>query len=283
LIFSFNITSTFSAEITWLFSDFPPYYIINGNNKDEGRDQQLIKLINEYLPNDQFYWKRFPTSRTITEISNPDNKYCVMSLFKNTERSKNMIFSKHFSTISFTPKVFIRSDSYYQLSDTQSQSNRLNNSFSLNELLDKYQLGLGITKGRSYGIELDKIIKKSKYKEQIFYRSGIGVSSSLLKMLSKNRVQMVLGYVEEFKYTIDKLKIKDEFITLSVDESDDHAIGYVGCSRNAWGKNAIMRIDKALHILYQNNRASQALKYWLPSNMHQYMEQLITSARLSIR
>jgi len=277
IIFSFYITTGISAEITWLSSDFPPYNIIEGKNKGEGRDQKLVQLINKQLPNYHFHWKHFPLSRTIAEVSNPENNYCVMSLFQNDKRRKNMYFSEHFSTLSFTSKVFMRLDSYYQIEDPQSKTNP-NLSFSLNELLDKYQLGLGVAKGRSYGIELDRVINNPKYSKQIFSRSGVDVSSSLIKMLDKNRVQIVLGFVEEFQYTVEKLQIKNEFIILPIDESSGHVTGYVGCSKNAWGKKVIVEIDKALHILYQNERAKQAIKYWLPSNMHQTMEQLLSTA-----
>ncbi|NQZ79831.1 MAG: TIGR02285 family protein [Colwellia sp.] len=282
VILTLSITSTISAEITWLYNNFPPYYILDGKNKGEGRDQQLVNLINSQLPKHHFSWKHFPISRIIAEVSNPKNNYCVISLFKNAKRKKNMYFSKHFSTLSFTQKVFMRLDSYYQLEDIQSKSTNPNINFSLNELLDKYQFGLGIARGRSYDIELDKVINNPKYKKQIFYKSGVDVSSSLLKLLDKNRVQIVLGYVEEFKYTAEKLQMKNEFIILPIDESSGHVTGYVGCSKNTWGKKVVIEIDKALHILYQNDRMKQAIKYWLPSNMHQTMEQLLTAAIQSI-
>jgi len=281
LFCSFYTTFIISSEITWLVNDFPPYYILDGKNKGEGRDQQLVELINSQLPNYHFLWKRFPTSRIIAEVSNPKNNYCVISIFKNAKREKNMYFSNHFSTLSFTQKVLMRLDSYAQLENIQSKDNNPKVSFSLNELLNKYQLGLGVAKGRSYDIELDKVINNPKYEKQIFYRSGVNVSFNLLKMLDKNRVQMVLGYAEEFKYAMKNLQILNEFIILPIDESSGHITGYVGCSKNPWGKEIIKKIDHALHILYQNNRAKQAIKYWLPSNMHQYMEQLLTSARLA--
>jgi uncharacterized protein (TIGR02285 family) len=274
IVILFKIIPSYAQEVTWLSYDFSPYYILSGSSEGQGRDQLLVKLLQKQLPDYQFSWKQFPTSRIIAELTNSENQYCAISLFNNEQRRKELYISEHFSTLGVPPKVFIRTDILNKFSFTQTD-----NSYSLEELLRVGKFSLGVAKGRSYGVELDKLIQNEDYSKQIFNRTGLSISKNLMKMVERGRIHMVLGYVDEYKYLSTVLKLENSISVLNLTEASQTTLGYVGCSKNAWGKRVISDIDNALHAAYQHNSVEGAVKSWLPDNTHNYMDELLKSLR----
>lgn len=141
----------FAKQITWIVIDFAPYYILSDNLEGQGRDELLIKLIQQQMPDYTFNYKVFPASRAIYELSNFNNQYCMISLYKTAERKKHIAFSDEYSTIGLSTSAALRKDVAQSLGIT-------NSAIDLEKLVTEHGLTIGVAANRSFGNEIDALL-----------------------------------------------------------------------------------------------------------------------------
>jgi len=275
-IFLVISSTTIAKEITWVKFDFPPYYILYDADRGQGRDELIIELLNSYMPDYKFSWANFPSSRVVAEVGQPTNNYCILSLFRTAERLKSIVFSKTPSTLGFPPQIAVKLSTYKKITKLSEVP-----PYSLQELLQTEELKLGIAGGRSYSPQLDNVLSQTKFSEQLFIRSGPDALVNLMKMMIKDRVDMTIGYPDEHMYLAKKLGAAEQIVILPLKEANQYSLGYVGCSKNAWGKQVINDINKALALVYRSQHFATILKSWLPINMHVNVIQLIDKLSLT--
>jgi len=266
----------FAKEITWVKFDFPPYYILYDADRGQGRDELIIELLNSYMPDYKFSWANFPSSRVVAEVAQPTNNYCILSLFRTEERLNSIAFSNRPSTLGFPPQIAVKLSTYKKIAKLSELP-----PYSLQELLQIEELKLGIAGGRSYSPQLDNILSKSKFSEQLFIRSGPDALVNLMKMMIKGRVDMTMGYPDEHMYLAKKLGAAEQIVILPLKEANQYSLGYVGCSKNEWGERVVKDINKALTLVYRSQHFATILKSWLPINMHVNVIQLIDKLSLT--
>lgn len=248
-------------QITWLKFDFPPYYFVQGEDKGRGRDKRLVELLGAEFQQTKTAWREVPTSSVIELLSNPTKQFCAFSLYKTPERQLSMLFSQHPSTINIAPVVAMR----------QTEKNHIFAStadISMHQLLDSESMTLGVSSGRSFGNELDKVINRSSNNFHIFRRSGVDALTNLLDMLYLKRLDMVIGYPDELGYLIQRGGYKQPLLMLRLVESPEHSLGYIGCNKNEWGKQAIEQLNQILVWRPYQKDYQDVIRYWLPENLH---------------
>ena len=85
-------------------------------------------------------------------------------------------------------------------------------------------------------------------------------------MLKLNRLDALIILPEEAIYQAEKLGIKDEIMTLTIEENQvgyESWLSYVGCSKTEWGKKIIENIDQILLVQRPTKKYREAYERWL--------------------
>nr|WP_275442738.1 transporter substrate-binding domain-containing protein [Pseudoalteromonas sp. OOF1S-7] len=270
---SFCYAHNINHVISWITIDFPPYYIYADRDAGEGRDEQLISLLHTQLHPLAYQLQGFPASRAIHELSHSDMGYCMVSLYKTAQRAKHITYTKHYSTVGLSPGLALRKETAHSLGLDVHQP------ASLVDLVLKHHLTLGIAQSRSYGEKLDQLIARLP-PDQIVIRPGWDTLQSLTNMLLKKRVDLVLGYPSEHYYLSKRLGT-DNLTQMPLAGMPLVTKGYIGCTNNAQGKQAVSLLDTALAKLTKTQDYKRIMLKWLPDHLkRQLSKHLISETNL---
>ncbi|NTS77298.1 TIGR02285 family protein [Catenovulum sp. SM1970] len=246
-----------ASIINWVIVDYPPYYIISGDNKGQGRDEAIMRLVTAKVDR-PFTIQLLPASRAVKSMDRNDEEvHCLVSLFKTRERKKFLHFTENFSTIGLSPSIAARKSILKQLATYSTKS------VYLADMLHKYHLSLGVTLNRSYGQKIDDIIAHIS-SDKINKRAGQNALESLTYMLLKGRVDLILGYPSEHYYIKNTLDKDNQLIQLKINETNQISFGHIGCSKNNAGERLINDMDQALAELKSTEQYKTIMLRWLP-------------------
>ena len=187
-------------------------------------------------------------------------KVCSVGLYRTPEREEFMYFSMP-SFLTLPPVLIIKKDGLSRFGNRTS--------VQLAEILGDKKLMVGMSKDRSYGTTTDDILKKHKGSNNILESTGQELSLNLFKMLLKGRLDGIIGLPEEALYQAEQLGIRDQLMTLTIEENQNGYEGWmssVGCSKNAWGKAIIDKINEILLKQRPTERYRTAYERWLDPN-----------------
>jgi len=190
--------------IEWIMVDFAPYYIMHDKYEGTGRDESVIKLLEKALPEVSFKRTLLPASRAVHELSNPQNNYCMLSLYQSEHRKQHIQFTEHSSTVGLSPSIAIRKELATKLKLDSTKP------VSLKSLLAE-NLALGVSMSRSFGANIDKVINES-HDANIISRPGRDTLASLTYMLQKKRIDILLGYPSEHYYLAHSMGFEDDLL-----------------------------------------------------------------------
>ena len=269
-LFAFSLlligAPVYAKTINWVVADFAPYYIFNDQYAGTGRDESVITLLEQQLPAYTFKRTILPSSRTIQELTNPNYTYCMLSLYQSPHRKQHIYFSEQTSTVGLSPSVAIHKELAQRLKLD------INKPVSLQALLSKYQLALGISMSRSYGDAIDSVINNSA-DASIIIRPGRDTLASLTYMLKKKRIDILLGYPSEHYYLAKSMSFDDELMQLPLTEAPELSYGYIGCTNNEQGIEQVNVLNAALEQVKQQPAYREVLLRWLPDNLKPLLEQ----------
>ncbi|MEL7579717.1 hypothetical protein AADY36_10120 [Pseudoalteromonas sp. D15MCD-2] len=250
--------------IEWIMVDFAPYYIMHDKYEGTGRDESVIKLLEKALPEVSFKRTLLPASRAVHELSNPQNNYCMLSLYQSEHRKQHIQFTEHSSTVGLSPSIAIRKELATKLKLDSTKP------VSLKSLLAE-NLALGVSMSRSFGANIDKVINES-HDANIISRPGRDTLASLTYMLQKKRIDILLGYPSEHYYLAHSMGFEDDLTQLSLTEAPALSIGYIGCTINKQGEVTVKLLDEALEKIAHTDAFHDVLVRWLPDNLQPILE-----------
>ena len=250
--------------IEWIMVDFAPYYIMHDKYEGTGRDESVIKLLEKALPEVSFKRTLLPASRAVHELSNPQNNYCMLSLYQSEHRKQHIQFTEHSSTVGLSPSIAIRKELATKLKLDSTKP------VSLKSLLAE-SLALGVSMSRSFGANIDKVINES-HDANIISRPGRDTLASLTYMLQKKRIDILLGYPSEHYYLAHSMGFEDDLTQLSLTEAPALSIGYIGCTKNKQGEVTVKLLDEALEKIAHTDAFHDVLVRWLPDNLQPILE-----------
>jgi len=250
--------------IEWIMVDFAPYYIMHDKYEGRGRDESVIKLLEKALPEVSFKRTLLPASRAVHELSNPQNNYCMLSLYQSEHRKQHIQFTEHSSTVGLSPSIAIRKELATKLKLDSTKP------VSLKSLLAE-NLALGVSMSRSFGANIDKVINES-HDANIISRPGRDTLASLTYMLQKKRIDILLGYPSEHYYLAHSMGFEDDLTQLSLTEAPALSIGYIGCTKNKQGEVTVKLLDEALEKIAHTDAFHDVLVRWLPDNLQPILE-----------
>ena len=257
----FFLTSLCHAQtINWLTNDFAPYYILNGKYQGQGRDETIIKLLEDQLPHVEFNRVVVPASKLIQTLSDKTNDACVLSLYKNENRKQQMVFTQESSTVGLSPSVAL----HKKLASALSLKN--DTEVSLYDLLQEKKLTLGVSLSRSYGEAIDRIINSTPDVD-IVIRPTRDSLASLTYMLNLKRIDILLGYPSEHFYLAKSMNFQDNLTQRPLTEAPALSYGFIGCTKTEQGIKNIALLNKHLKVIKQTDAYINALSKWLPEHL----------------
>ena len=256
----FFSTTCDARTIKWLTHDFAPYYILNGPDKSQGRDESIISLLEQQLPHINFERVIIPSGKVIQELANQQSNACALSLYKNKYREERVYFTHQSSTAGLSPSIAMHQKLSAALNIESSDS------VSLTHLLVKKQLTLGVSMNRSYGSEIDKIINTTP-NTNIVIRPTRDTLSTLTYMLNLERIDILLGYPSEHYYLAKTMGFSDNLTQRMLTEAPKISYGYIGCTKNEQGAEDIATLNQQLKMLKQTKEYKQVLTRWLPNDL----------------
>ena len=224
-----------APSISWIRLDFPPGYILRGDNAGNGAYEQVIRYFSKQLSHYDMKTVDMSRKRFWHELQNRQN-YCEVGAQRTSERQQYAYFSIPLSLIP-PAKIVLNELSWEALGKPDRMS--------LIDLLNNKKLTGSVMSTRSYGNTLDSVLE--------MFESDIGANinrqvielDSLYSMIAMNRLDFTIDYeglVVKFlqKQPFDNLKI------VAIDEEAKYHTMHVVCTKNAWGEQVIRDINEVL-------------------------------------
>lgn len=262
----FPAAAAANDSVTWMEAVAPPFFIHEGEYKGQGYEDVVTDILKENLPEYNHDEMTSNLSRHYYNFKH-GQKVCNVGLYKTAEREEFL----HFSIPSFftLPTVLVI------------KKERLANfggskTVQLDALLKDGKMTIGTATNRSYGKDVDTILDKYKDQGNIFVFEGEELSRSFFHMLKLGRLDALISLPEEAIYQAEKLGLKDEIMTLTIEENQggyDSWLSSVGCSKTEWGKKIIEKINQILLAQRPTKRYREAYERWLDeSSLANYRE-----------
>ena len=217
------------AHMVNLLSDFSEETALNR----DAIGLNMLAAIEQHSPTHiLFRQQKLPQLRMWKELAGDDNA-CVYNKINTPERERIAIFSQYPLTIfppirliSFTPLPIFNTDA-----------------IDFDTVPASYQMQIGTIEGRSYGENLDEIIKK--YPQWFYQRNGTDSASKLVEMLFAGRVDAILEYSQPVEGYFKQFHAEKSFHAQSIKGNTDFVYGYIACNRSDRGQEAINKVNDA--------------------------------------
>jgi uncharacterized protein (TIGR02285 family) len=205
----------------------PSDYDFDSNNATDMATEVFIGISERLYPQMQINFRPASRFREWREINRFPNT-CLYNKVKTPYRQSLAHFSSRPMT-AFPPNRLVLRDKAGVPSELY--------------LKDLFGLGLkiAITKGRSYGHNIDKFVSENP----TLFDIGEGAESAMRnrKMLMQGRVDGMIEYsevmIEEFSDSIEDKNISFHRIL----DQDPSIFGYIACAKSSQGKHAILLFD----------------------------------------
>ena len=253
-------------RLFWLVRDLPPFTIFEGPEKGQGVIDQLLPLLIGQMPEYDHSIVRVNRARGIQMLQDPNSFTCDPTLLWTPERAGYVRFSM--------PALGVLSGGLVLRKDSQALVAPYldGQQVDLHGLLSKTTLQLGVVAERSYGTQIDAILRQLP-DSALSRHYGNDATANLLQMQQLGRLQLVLGYWHEVRYLVQQQggSLAD-YRFYPVQGVPRYQFLHVGCSDTELGRAAIAHIDQLLPALRQEVLPAQYARWLDPALQEGYLE-----------
>ncbi len=247
-LFSAQASSHAKSTILWLSNaKTDPSQLIDYSSNASTTIRNTSDLLIASLP--QYHFDiEFYRNATISQLLKKLPNSCAPNRIKTPERLKNSIYSIPLSvTLDF--RLYYRGDvtADFIPKNALNKENKLISLAALFKAKPKHTLA--IDNGRSLGQFLDKQVAKLSA-DNLVIRNSVESTTSLIKMLLKNRIDYIIDYPTAVNAVVNKLPTATALKSLEIVNSPGYIIGYVACSKGRTGQKTITDINLSLRKLY---------------------------------
>lgn len=238
--------------VTWMHADFPPLRITAGPYAGQGPSDMIHDLMRRDMPDVEQSILTANLSRTMNWMQKGE-KVLAVGIIPNPERDAIMQYS--IPCVLVPPVCLV-----VRASDTGGGPGG-------RAALRNFMAGktLGVAADRSYGPEVDAVLRSAPDTSRIVAHTGSNLLGSLLDMLLLGRVDGVLAYPFEATYVARVKGREDEIALVPLKEALVPVTGRVGAPRTAWGTAMIGRVNSVLERHRGTVEYRQAFERWLPA------------------
>ena len=255
LVLPFMLTAKMVAAketIWWQTYHRPPSTFTHGDHKNQGFVQKIMQLIIKKMPNFNHEIPVTTFDRAMSGIKSGQN-VCHPALYITPERKKYMLFSNA-SMITPNSRVIAKPETIAPYV--------IDNQVDLAKILQQNILTFSHVDNRSYGIEIDAILKRHQKKSTFFPVHNINITR-VFKMLERNRMDVSIAYSFEIQHYLEqKPESAKALVAYPVANISPYDLGSVACPKNAWGENIIRRINEVLKEIKPTLEYKNALTSW---------------------
>ncbi len=259
LSFAFPHFSSAKDAITWMEVNMPPQFIQGGAEANHGYGDVITAILKEQMPEYEHYTMVTNVIRHFNRFKQGEH-VCSVGLYKTAERESFMHFSMPCMLV-LPPVLVIKKDKLATFGEHKS--------VRLDDILQNKDCIIGLGKDRSYGSEIDSIIKRYPDRDNLLFFTGQELTTNFFKMLLRDRIDGLIGTPDEIMFQAEKMGIRDTIATLTIEENQRNYAGWlgvVGCSKTEWGRSAIDTINKVLLKQRPSERYRAAYERWLDAN-----------------
>jgi len=270
-IFAFYSSISIAAiedktQILWLTDD-------KDDEKNYLEDNQLsigtdtINLVIKALKNYKLTFQLVTIPRINLLLKSADN-ICGANRVKTNERALNNIFSL---PINVYPGVRL----YYNNKHSDVPKSIINQHGEVNSLSELFKMQpdkvIGLSKGRSFGMYLDKQISQIP-KENVILRAGTGRYKALMEMLLKKRIDYLIDFPTEVKRRMDlealngRINASADITSIAIAKSPAFIFGRIACTKTVVGEAFIAEVNEILLALYKKPTFYQAHARYINKN-----------------
>lgn len=227
--------------IEWFRPNFPPIYILEGEDKNNGYVDKIEREVRAFLTDYEHKFSRGNYKRIAISLKNFSN-ICCSCIYKTKEREEFAVYSEPVY-VGFSNGVIIPRKKINQYQEFITPDH----SIDLKEMLNRQkQIKIGLIKGRYYGTSCENVIAPFRKTDKIYERCSDD-SLGLVSMLLKNRIDIILALPMEIAYTSKKSGLdKDCLAFFPMKDAKQYDLIYMACSGNEWGKKVIDQINIAI-------------------------------------
>ncbi|MBV4492668.1 TIGR02285 family protein [Pseudomonas oryzicola] len=254
-------------RLFWLVRDLPPFTIFEGPEKGQGVIDQLLPLLIGQMPEYDHSIVRVNRARGIQMLQDHSSFTCDPTLLWTPERAEYVRFSM--------PAVGVLSGGLVLRKDSQALVAPYldGQQVDLHGLLSKTMLQLGVVAERSYGTQIDAILRQLP-DNALSRHYGNDATANLLQMQQLGRLRLVLGYWHEVRYLVQQQGGSlDDYRFYPVQGVPRYQFLHVGCSDTELGRAAIAHIDQLLPALRQEVLPAQYARWLDPALQGGYLEE----------
>lgn len=254
-------------RIFWLVRDLPPFTIFEGPGKGQGVIDQLLPLLIEQMPEYDHSIVRINRARGIQMLQDPKSFTCDPTLLWTPERAEYVRFSMPSLGV-LSGGLVLRKDS-----ETLVAPYLDGQEVDLHGLLSKTPLKLGVVAERSYGTQIDAILRQLP-DTALSRHYGNDATANLLQMQQLGRLRMVLGYWPEVRYLVEQQGgTLADYRFHPVQGVNHYQFLHVGCSNSELGREAIAHIDQLLPALRRDVLPGLYARWLDPALQEDYLEE----------
>ena len=254
-------------RLLWLVRDLPPFTIFEGTEKGQGVIDRLLPLLIEQMPEYDHSIVRVNRARGIQMLQDPNTFTCDPTLLWTPERAEYVHFS--------IPSLGVLSGGLVvrKAGEALLAPFLTDNEVDLPGLMSHTPLKLGIVAERSYGTQIDEILRQLPG-SALSRHYGNDATANQLQMQRLGRLHMVMGYWPEVRYLIQQQGGSlGDYQFHPVRGVNRYQFLHVGCSDSALGREAVAHIDQLLPTLRQETLPGLYARWLDPELQATYLEQ----------
>ena len=235
VIFFSCFTQVYAEEtLTWQVLHWPPWMMLEGEDKGKGRFDYILREAHENLPQYNHVIENMNWARFWHEVEIKNN-ICTVFAFKSGKREDIVYFSEP-HTFVLPNAIIMKKANIEKLGDPST--------YSIVKLLQDKRFKGYAEKNRSFSGTLDNVLKKNESGSNL--KRVAESSESLIKMVSTGRIDYTIEYPIVAAYYDQKYDNPGSISSIPITEMTPFAYVYLACTKNEWGKKVVERWNAVL-------------------------------------
>jgi len=259
LVFSILLTHSLLCNakdtVSWRVTDWPPFYILDGENKGTGLYDKMIAMLSAGMPEYTHETIQMNTLRWTHEME-MGTKICHPSVLPNTKAVLSVA-----NSILLPHRLIVHHESV--------DIKEFDQPVSLKKLLTNNKYRGGVT--LRYTAELNDIVEKHLLNKHLHNSPNY---KNLISLVLQGKLDYIIEYDPIISYSAKQQKIENSTINLEIFETCNRpfVMVHVACPNTDWGKTIISKVNK---ILISESKKPEFLDFrihWYDKNTQKLLE-----------